>query len=64
MYSHLSASVAAERTEDDLFRAHLHRRARQASTPPVPEISVRESGRPSRVPWRRRVGRSQARPAL
>ena len=63
MYSHLSASVAAERTDDDVYRAHLHRRARQATTPSTLEITTREdagrSGRTSRVPWRRRVGRQQ-----
>jgi hypothetical protein len=67
MYSHLSAAVAAERTDDDVYRAHLHRRARQASTPSTLEITTREdsgrTGRSSRVPWRRRVGRSQPRPA-
>ena len=40
MYSHLSASVAAERTDDDVYRAHLHRRARQAATPSTLEITT------------------------
>jgi hypothetical protein len=67
MYSHLSAAVAAERTDDDVYRAHLHRRARQSTEPSTLEITTPatagQSGRTARVPWRRRVGRQHARPA-
>jgi len=63
MYSHLSASVAAERIDDDVYRAHLHRRARQAATPTTLEITTSATDerprRTARVPWRRRVGRHQ-----
>jgi hypothetical protein len=63
MYSHLSASVAAERIDDDVYRAHLHRRAREATTPSTLEITTSTtdegSRRTARVPWRRRVGRHQ-----
>jgi len=63
MYSHLSASVAAERNDDDLHLAVLHRRARQAATPSTFDLSTTEPGRTSRVRWRRRARRQQPRPA-
>ena len=58
MYSHLSASVAAERTDDDVYRAHLHRRARQAATPNTLEITTSsEAGQSRRTsPYRGGVG--------
>ena len=61
MYSHLTPSVAAERTDDDLHFAALRRRSAEA--PSVAGPAGVEDGRPARVPWPRRVGRRSARPA-
>ncbi len=73
MYSHLSAAVAAERTEDDLYRAHLHHRVRTASAPAPTLVrstpdSTTGSGRTALVRWarsrsRRRAAGGAARPA-
>jgi hypothetical protein len=74
MYSHLSAAVAAERTEDDLYAAHLHDRVRTASAPAptlvrsTPDRTPHASGRTALVRWarsrsRRRAARGEARPA-
>jgi hypothetical protein len=63
MYSHLSALVGAERNDDDLHLAELHRRARQATMPSTLDLSTPEPGRTARVRWRRRASRQQPRPA-
>ena len=73
MYSHLTASVAAERTEDDMYAAHLRQLARAAGAPTptvqtAPAERATPTGRTPLVRWvrarsRRRAGHSAARPA-
>lgn len=63
MYSHLTASVAMERTEDDLHHAHLSRRARTAQAPQALEDPLGRKSPTPRVRWPRRGGQQQARPA-
>jgi len=68
MYSHLSASVAAERTEDDLYAAHLRRNALAATQPAPTVATAAPTRRTTLVRWfgvrsRRRAGHSAARPA-